>query len=160
MRLNCLIDKFNYIMASNKFYRDSKNKVIGGVCSGLANDFNLDVALLRVIFVLACLFASFGFWLYIILWIFIPIEDQQTVYNEQQEFGYQTTTDIQQPIFGRQTSKTTAIFAGVFVILVGVLFLINNFVPIYWIWKLWPLILVGIGVVMIYNAIKKGDNNE
>ena len=43
-------------MANKRFYRDSKNKVLGGVCSGLANYFNLDVALLRVLFVVAFLF--------------------------------------------------------------------------------------------------------
>ena len=33
--------------------------------------------------------------------------------------------------------------------------LINNFIPINWVWKLWPLILVAIGVVMIVTASKK-----
>ena len=38
------------------------NKVIGGVCSGLAEFFGLDVALVRIAFVIAFMFASFGFW--------------------------------------------------------------------------------------------------
>jgi hypothetical protein len=28
------------------------------------------------------------------------------------------------------------------------------------VWKLWPLILVAIGAVMIYKAVKKGGDNE
>lgn len=60
-------------MASNKrFERNPMNKVLGGVCSGLADYFNFDVTLIRVIFVVASLFGSFGIWLYIILWIIAP----------------------------------------------------------------------------------------
>ena len=146
-------------MANNKFYRDSKNKVLGGVCSGLANYFNLDVALLRVIFVIAFLFASFGFWLYIILWIVIPQSEQQSAFNAQQSASAGQQSDSE-PIVNVQNSKGSAVFAGIIVILIGILFLINNFIPISWVWKLWPLILVGIGVVMIYKASKKGDDNE
>ena len=59
-----------------------------------------------------------------------------------------------------QKSKTTTLFAGIAVIFIGVIFLVNNFIPISWVWKLWPLILVVIGVVMIVNATKKGKTDE
>lgn len=138
-------------MANNKLYRDSNNKVLGGVCSGLANYFNLDVTLVRVLFVVAFLFASFGFWLYIILWIVIPVEGaRQSAFSGQQS----------EPIVNVHNSKTSAIFAGIIVILIGLLFLINNFIPISWVWRLWPLILIVIGILMIYKASKKGDDNE
>jgi Putative stress-responsive transcriptional regulator len=61
-----------------KFYRDSDNKVIGGVCSGLAAYFNIDVVLLRIIFI-ACVFgAGAGFWVYVILWIVAPLAKTAT----------------------------------------------------------------------------------
>ena len=68
------------------------NRVIGGVCSGLAEFFGLDVALVRIAFVIAFLFASFGFWLYIILWIVLPVQGQQTTVNSQR-----STVNGQQP---------------------------------------------------------------
>ena len=127
------------------------NRVIGGVCSGLAEFFGLDVALVRIAFVIAFLFASFGFWLYIILWIVLP-EGQRTIDN-----GQQPTANSQQPTANSQApeSKVKSVLAGSFVILIGLLFLINNFIPINWVWKLWPLILVAIGVVMIITSSKK-----
>ncbi len=141
-------------MANNRFYRDSKNKVLGGVCSGLANYFNLDVALLRVLFVIALLFASFGFWLYIILWVVIPIDGQQTGGRETEQ-----RSEPVSEVVPTSASKSTSLIAGIAVMLIGVIFLINNFIPISWVWKLWPLILVAIGVVMIVKASKKGDDN-
>ena len=56
-----------------KFYRDPVNKVIAGICSGLAAYFGLDVILVRVIFiVLFFLTAGQVALLYLILWIVIP----------------------------------------------------------------------------------------
>ena len=144
-------------MENRKLSRNSMNKVIGGVCSGLADFFGLDVALVRIAFVIAFLFASFGFWLYIILWIVLP-DGQRTVDNGQQTSDWgQQTADIgqQSESVTKPESKVKSVLAGSFVILIGLLFLINNFIPINWVWKLWPLILVAIGVVMIITASKK-----
>ena len=126
------------------------NKVIGGVCSGLAEFFGLDVALVRIAFVIAFMFASFGFWLYIILWIVLPVEGQQSTVNSQQSESVSESVSV-----SKSESKVKSVLAGSFVILIGLLFLINNFIPINWVWKLWPLILVAIGVVMIVTSSKK-----
>ncbi len=138
-------------MENRRLSRNSMNRVIGGVCSGLAEFFGLDVALVRIAFVIAFLFASFGFWLYIILWIVLPVEGQQSTVNGQQS----TVNSQQSESVSKPESKVKSIFAGSFVILIGLLFLVNNFIPINWVWKLWPLILVAIGVVMIVTASKK-----
>ena len=61
-------------MANKRFYRDSKNKVFGGVCSGLANYFNIDVILVRVLFAASLLFVGVGLGLYLLLWILAPSE--------------------------------------------------------------------------------------
>lgn len=55
-----------------RLYRDENNKLLGGVCSGLANYLNIDIVIVRIIFII--LFFSFGVGLipYIILWIAVP----------------------------------------------------------------------------------------
>ena len=55
-----------------KLYRQLDDKIFGGVCSGLAEYFEIDTVLVRVLFVIAFFFGSMGFWLYIILWIIMP----------------------------------------------------------------------------------------
>ncbi len=61
-----------YSAIPKRLYRDENNKLIGGVCSGLANYFNIDIVIVRIIFII--LFFSFGVGLipYIILWIAVP----------------------------------------------------------------------------------------
>ncbi len=140
-------------MENRKFERDPMNKVLGGVCSGLADYFNLDVALVRVFFVIAMLFASFGFWLYIILWIITPERNVGSDYVKQPVNDTNTSAD-------EKKKRLTSITSGVMVIFIGLIFLINNFFPINWVWKLWPLILVIIGVVMVMKASSKGGRDE
>ena len=62
----------NNSSSAKRLYRDENNKFIGGVCSGLANYFNIDIVIVRIIFII--LFFSFGVGLipYIILWIAVP----------------------------------------------------------------------------------------
>lgn len=54
---------------SRKLFRDGDNVVIGGVCSGLAAYFDIDMVLVRILFVLSLFFGGLGFWIYIILWL-------------------------------------------------------------------------------------------
>lgn len=55
-----------------KLYRDEYHKKIAGVCAGLAEYFSVDVAIVRVLFVLALILHGGGLLVYIILWIALP----------------------------------------------------------------------------------------
>ena len=55
-----------------KLYKNTDNKKIAGVCSGLAEYFDTDPTLMRVIFLIALFVGGFGFWPYIALWIVMP----------------------------------------------------------------------------------------
>lgn len=58
---------------TKKFYRNPDDKKIGGVCSGLAAYFDVDVILIRVVFLVALFCGSAGLWVYIIFWIIAPL---------------------------------------------------------------------------------------
>ena len=57
---------------NKRLRRNVFNKVIGGVCSGLADYFGIDVVLVRAIFVASFLFAGVGGGLYLLLWLVVP----------------------------------------------------------------------------------------
>ena len=59
---------FNYA-TRGRLYRNADDKIIAGVCSGLANYLGIDPVILRIVFVL--LFGAL-FWVYILLWIIVP----------------------------------------------------------------------------------------
>lgn len=58
-----------------RLYRDVDNKSVAGVCSGLALYFDLDITLIRILMLVALIFGSAGFWIYLILWIAVPKAD-------------------------------------------------------------------------------------
>lgn len=62
-------------MASKRLTRPKEGRVFGGVCLAFANYFNIDVVLIRIIWVLLLLPGGFpGLLPYIICWIIIPEE--------------------------------------------------------------------------------------
>ena len=140
-------------MENKRFERSATNKVIGGVCAGLADYLNMDVTLVRVLFVVAALCGSFGFWLYIILWIVAP---------SQRVIGFNSQNDEPVEINVVEDDKKGfqkgAVVTAIILIGIGLLALIDNFMPIDWIWKLWPVILIALGIVIIMNTQKKQDN--
>lgn len=65
-------------MSKKALRRSRQDRMIGGVVGGLARHFNLDATVLRIIYVLVSLFsAAFpGIIVYLILWVIIPLEDE------------------------------------------------------------------------------------
>ena len=54
-----------------KLYRSS-NKVIAGVCAGVAEFFGLDVKLVRIAWLVAAIFAGVGALLYVLICLLVP----------------------------------------------------------------------------------------
>lgn len=59
-------------MEEKKRLTRSNDKMIGGVCGGLADYLDVDPTIIRIAYVLMVLFAGFGLLLYLILWLIMP----------------------------------------------------------------------------------------
>jgi phage shock protein PspC (stress-responsive transcriptional regulator) len=55
-----------------RLYRVKKNRILGGVCTGMAQYFEIDVVAMRLIFLGLTLLGGFGVLAYIILWMITP----------------------------------------------------------------------------------------
>ena len=55
-----------------RFYLSTTDKKIGGVCGGIAEYFNIDSLLVRILFVILIFGVGTGFWAYILLWLLAP----------------------------------------------------------------------------------------
>ena len=60
--------------ATRKLYRSKTNRQVAGVCGGLAEHFNVDATLIRVLFVVLAVLGGSGLLLYVAMWIIIPKE--------------------------------------------------------------------------------------
>jgi phage shock protein C len=59
---------------ANKLYRSKTDRVIWGVCGGLAKYFNIDPVIVRIIAGASILAGTLGFWIYIIMARVVPVE--------------------------------------------------------------------------------------
>lgn len=57
-----------------KLYRSRKDKLVGGVCGGLADYFNIDPTIIRLLFVAFIALGGTGLIAYLIMWVVIPID--------------------------------------------------------------------------------------
>ena len=115
-----------------RLYRDPTNKMLGGVCSGLAAYFKLDVVWFRIIFIGLTLlgfslhwsgnhwnvhsYGSFAILAYIILWIAMP--EAKTV-KQRWEMGVTNPPAGGKPV-GSELGKVLRIIIGVVLLLMGV----------------------------------------
>lgn len=80
-----------YQKPPKKLYRNPLDKMIGGVCSGIAAYFNLEVPLIRIIFFVGLILGSVSFWVYIVIWIVAPLAN--TPAQKCEMFGLPATAE-------------------------------------------------------------------
>lgn len=167
-----------------KLYRDEYHKKIAGVCAGLAEYFNIDVAIVRVIFVLALIFHGGGLLIYIIFWIVLPKKPlfinpnvDYRVPPQNPDSGNQfTSTSYTDPGTSfsnqpfpnqpfpnqpypapRNSTSLVAIVFGVILIIIGGSILLDDFdILPYWDFeRLWPVILIVVGCAIMISGERK-----
>lgn len=142
-----------------KLYRDETRKVIGGVCAGLADYFGVDVAIVRLVFLLTLILKGGGMLIYIVLWIVLPKKS----YPLNQPFVDYTVPpatppQATPPIFNQPQKRSTgSIMAGTILVLLGAYFIMDDFniIPNWDFDHFWPVILIAIGIVFIFSGEKK-----
>ncbi len=65
-----------------KLYRSRKTGIIAGVCSGLAEYFDMDPVLIRILFVVAIFITGLGLVAYFIAWIIMPEKESERISSE------------------------------------------------------------------------------
>jgi len=147
-----------------KLYRDEAHKVIGGVCAGLAEYFNVDISIVRLVFLLTLILKGGGVLVYIILWAVLPKKDyhvnpfeplKSPIVDYTVPPGMPSPPDPQ--IFQPKQRSTGSIIAGAVLVLVGGFFILDDFnlIPDWDFAHFWPVILIAIGIVVIFTGSKK-----
>jgi phage shock protein C len=129
---------------AKRLYRSITNKIIGGVCGGLGEYFDVDPVLVRVITVLLFLATGFGILAYIIAWIIIP----------------KRPLDVVPVPANHEYSSWSKYLPGLILMAIGVILLIRE----SWFWfdweDFWPVILIVVGLLLIFRRSRKSENDE
>lgn len=182
---------------NKRLFRNEHDKVVAGVSSGIADYLEIDVTIIRLLFVLSSIFlAGTGVLVYIITWIVVPVNndpaarfskfndfykgqknnpfDASNVYSQPQNANESrdwTSSTVNEDPFAtkgtqndfkpfQKNNDTGRMVGGLFLLVIGMYFLLNEFniIP-HWfgLGKLWPLIFVAIGVSFILKGKRKND---
>lgn len=132
-------------------YRHPQDRVIGGVCGGIADLTGMDANLVRILWVVATLVTGGGGILaYLALWMLLPV-------------GTATAGELRPPAFalnGLNLGRTAIVLMGF-----GVLWFLANIGVLPWLWDsfwqvmnivFWPAVLIGIGY-LLYTYSGRGE---
>lgn len=142
-----------------KIYRSQKNRIIFGVSGGLAEYFEIDPLLIRLLFILLVMAGGSGFFLYLILAVLMPKEENKLDLNKDNlaEEAKRRTKELAEEIKRDESwIKNSRNVFGLILIILGLnllfsqLFHVNFFNSIAW-GVAWALIIIFIG----FRIIKK-----
>ena len=123
---------------SKKLYRSQSSSMIAGICGGLGEYFNVDPTIVRIAAVLLIFANGMGLLAYIIGWIIIPRHPIMEM-------------EVTPP----EKSQSSYLLPGLALIVVGLVFLLNNLVHWFRFHYLWPILLIVIGIVMLLKSSQK-----
>ena len=151
-------------MDTKRLARKTSDRMIAGVCSGLADYLAIDVTLVRLFFVLLALGDGIGVFLYILLWIIMPPgrpsrtkeqawEAAGTMAGEVHRAGRSVRDHVAHP------DARTRLLIGLVLVVLGFLYLLENLDIAGLAWlsfdMLWPILLIIGGIVFL---IRQGRN--
>ncbi len=154
----------------NKLYRSKKDCVIGGVCGGIAEYFDIDTTLVRLLAVLVFFFGGSGIIAYIIGWIIIPQNPNGNTEDNSENKGEikgkikkgadkankKVEENLPEERSKGNSERNRNIILGIILIIVGLVFMGTTLFPwITWIaWgTFWPVIIIVVGLVIMIRAI-------
>jgi len=141
-----------------KLYRSPADRILGGVCGGLAQYLGVDTNLVRAGFLAFALLTGVGVIVYLVLWLLVPLEGETpTTPKEVAAAGAAEIADKAREI--GQTFKQwgwgPAGWVGLVLMVLGILLLLRNLGVLGWwgkVWAVvWPVLLVILGLALLLH---------
>ena len=125
-----------------KLFRSNRNKVIAGVCGGIAEYFGVDPTIVRIIWLICILPGGIGLIAYIICWVAMPANANR----------YTSPFDEQQQTAGDSEKNKRVL--GIALIIIGAAFLLDRIFLWFDLNIIIPLGIIVVALIILINARK------
>ncbi|MGI6450450.1 MAG: PspC domain-containing protein [Desulfitobacteriia bacterium] len=130
---------------SKQLYRSRENKILAGVCAGIAEYFDIDPTIVRIIWLLL-IFAGIGIIAYIVCWLLMP----ERSYSPFSTAGnLETSADRETSAPDKEKSKR---ILGIALIIVGLIFMVDKFFRWFDLDIIIPLGIIAIGLYILLST--------
>jgi phage shock protein PspC (stress-responsive transcriptional regulator) len=141
---------------NRRLYRCRENRVLAGVAAGIAEYFDLDPTLVRILWFLSVFFGGIGILLYIGLALIVPPEPASLTHPDNQAPPVSEGHRHQNRGSGR-----LSMYLGIGLIVLGGIALLDISLPGWWSWRqAWPVLVIGLGGLLILGAIRRERERE
>jgi len=147
---------------NRRLYRCRHDRKLAGVAAGVAEYFELDPTLVRVVWFLSIFFGGLGIFLYIAMALIVPAEPltDAEVAALAAGVGAGGAVTAGHQLLRREGNGRVATFIGAVLILLGAIAFIDAVAPAWESWRyLWPAFLVGVGALLVAGALRR-DRRE
>lgn len=128
---------------NKELYRSANNKVIAGVCGGVAEYFEIDPTIVRIVWLLLAFPGGVGFLAYLVCWLVMPERNTfASGTNENYASGHRS---------GEESEKNKRII-GLALIIIGSVFLFDRFFGWFDMAIIVPLVIIAIGIFVLFNV--------
>jgi len=146
----------------SRLERSNANRVIAGVCGGIAEYLAVDATLVRVVFVVLGFFGGIGLLAYIVLLILMPLPGRPAPFTSTTppaapaDATAASSVAPVDPAIHAAEAERRRMAVGYLLIGLGVVFLLSNagvfrFAQLQ---LLWPLVLIGIGALFLLQRVR------
>ena len=126
--------------------RSNTDKIIAGVCGGLATYINIDSVFIRLAFLVLIFASGVGLPIYLILWVIMPQDGQAE--NNNADVIKQNIEEMGNTLSKKISNVSQPNTVGIVLMGLGVFFLFSQFGFVHN-GLLWPLIIIGFGVYLL-----------
>ena len=152
--------KNEQVYPERKIYRSRRDRIVFGVCGGIAEYYNIESLWVRVVFIFLGITGAIGFVLYLSLSVLMPLNPERSTGDDKKddvgEFK-DRVKGLARELRDDPKVERRRNLLGLVIVAIGIIAFFNELFPNFWIgWKvLWPIIIIFIGFTFISNARPK-----
>jgi phage shock protein C len=145
------------MLMNRRLFRCRHNKMLAGVAGGVAEYFDLDPSLVRILFVISIFFGGIGLLLYIGMAIIVPLEPASADATGATDAAGEATTVPEGHRHPTRGGGRGTMIVGLALVLFGTLAFLHSVFP-GWVdleRYLVPAFIVGIGALLVASAVRR-----
>lgn len=137
-------------MSESRLTRNETDKMVAGVCGGIATYLDIDSVFIRLAFVLLALASGIGIAIYFIMWLVMPRESTKTASDAV--VMQDNIKDLKETVSSGAGKVSKPATIGLIMMMMGAYFMLAKLGIVGWVsGAIFPLLIIGAGIFLLWK---------